>query len=145
PGYVVIANYNSPLQSVIGGETAAVDAAINALQAAGYQAVKIPVSHAFHTKIVAPASEPLRQIIARMHLQSPRIPDISTVHCDFYPTEREAMLDLFAHQVASPVQFIRGVQSLYAHGARIFVEVGPKRVLAGLTNDILKEKAPEVW
>ncbi|MGB9799729.1 MAG: SDR family NAD(P)-dependent oxidoreductase [Thermanaerothrix sp.] len=145
PGYVVIANYNSPLQSVIGGETAAVDAAINALQAAGYQAVKIPVSHAFHTKIVAPASEPLRQIIARMHLQSPRIPVISNVTGDFYPTEREAMLDLLAHQVASPVQFIRGVQTLYAHGARIFVEVGPKRVLAGLTNDILKEKAPEVW
>jgi malonyl CoA-acyl carrier protein transacylase len=144
PGYVVIANYNSPLQSVIGGETAAVDAAIVALQAVGYQAVKIPVSHAFHTQIVAPASEPLRQIIARMHLQPPRIPVISNVTGDFYPTKRETMLDLLARQVASPVQFIRGVQTLYAHGARVFVEVGPKRVLAGLASDILKDKATEV-
>ncbi|MCJ7531991.1 MAG: type I polyketide synthase [Anaerolineales bacterium] len=58
-GYVVIANINSPMQSVIGGATAAIDAALLAFQAANYQAVKIPVSHAFHTKIVAPASEPL--------------------------------------------------------------------------------------
>ncbi|MCX8025899.1 MAG: acyltransferase domain-containing protein, partial [Thermanaerothrix sp.] len=144
PGYVVIANYNSPLQSVIGGETAAVNAAIAALQAAGYQAVKIPVSHAFHTQIVAPASEPLRQIISRMHLQPPRIPVISNVTGEFYPAEREVMLDLLARQVASPVQFIRGVQTLYAHGARVFVEVGPKRVLAGLATDILKDKATEV-
>ncbi|WP_299024268.1 type I polyketide synthase [uncultured Thermanaerothrix sp.] len=144
PGYVVVANYNSPLQSVIGGETAAVDAAIRALQAAGYQAVKIPVSHAFHTQIVAPASEPLRKIIARMHLRPPRIPVISNVTGEFYPTERERMLDLLARQVASPVQFIHGVQTLYAHGARIFVEVGPKRVLAGLASDILREKASEV-
>jgi len=144
PGYVVIANYNSPLQSVIGGATPAVEAALEALQAAGYQAVKIPVSHAFHTQIVGPASEPLRQVIARMHLQPPRIPVISNVTGEFYPSDREAMLDLLARQVASPVQFIRGVQTLYARGARIFVEVGPKRVLAGLASDILREKASEV-
>ncbi len=58
-GYVVIANINSPVQSVIGGASKAVEAAIAAFQAAGIQAVKIPVSHAFHTKIVAPASAPL--------------------------------------------------------------------------------------
>jgi len=53
PGYVVIANYNSPLQSVIGGATPAVEAALEALQAAGYQAVKIPVSHASTPKLWA--------------------------------------------------------------------------------------------
>jgi malonyl CoA-acyl carrier protein transacylase len=139
PGYVVIANINSPLQCVIGGETAAVDAAIRAFLAAGLQATKIAVSHAFHTRIVAPASQPLRKVIARMNIQAPTIPIVANVTGQPYPTDREGILDILAAQVASPVQFVQGVNALYEQGARIFVEVGPKRVLSGLTADILKE------
>jgi len=138
-GYVVLANINSPLQSVIAGSTVAVDAAISAFQAADFQAVKIPVSHAFHTKIVAPASEPLRKVIDGMNIQSPRLPIAANVTGDWYPTEREAILDILADQVASPVQFIKGMQKLYNNGARIFIEVGPKRVLNALATDIFKE------
>ena len=138
-GYVVLANINSPQQSVIGGSTAAVDDALAAFQASGFQAVKIPVSHAFHTQIVAPASEPLRRVIARMNVQSPRIPVIANVTGGLYPTGKDDILDILARQVASPVQFIRGVQTLYEQGARVFAEVGPKRVLNALATDILKE------
>ncbi len=59
PGYAVIANINSNNQAVVGGATPAVMAAIDAFTAAGMQAIRIPVSHAFHTSIVAPASVPL--------------------------------------------------------------------------------------
>ncbi|MGD0879230.1 MAG: SDR family NAD(P)-dependent oxidoreductase, partial [Anaerolineales bacterium] len=138
-GYVVIANINSPVQCVIGGETAAVDAAIAAFLAAGLQATKIAVSHAFHTRIVAPASQPLRKVIARMNIQAPTIPIIANVTGKPYPTGHEEILDILAAQVASPVQFVQGVNALYEQGARIFVEVGPKRVLSGLVADILKE------
>lgn len=137
-GYVVVANVNSPVQSVIGGATKAVEAAIAACQAEGYQAVKIQVSHAFHTRIVAPASEPLRKVIERMHLHTPQIPIAANVTGEVYPTTREEILDMLARQVASPVQFIKGIETLYGLGARTFVEVGPKRVLNGLTADILK-------
>jgi malonyl CoA-acyl carrier protein transacylase len=137
-GYVVIANVNSPVQSVIGGATKAVEAAIAACQAEGYQAVKIQVSHAFHTRIVAPASEPLLKVIERMHLHTPQIPIAANVTGEVYPTTREEILDMLARQVASPVQFIKGIKTLYGIGARTFVEVGPKRVLNGLTADILK-------
>jgi len=140
PGYVIIANLNSPLQSVIAGETRAVEAAIEAFLAEGYQAVKIPVSHAFHSRIVSPASIPLRQIIARMNVQPPRIPIIANVTGEPYPAEREQILDMLALQLASPVQFIKSVETMYALGARVFVEVGPKRVLTSLVNDILKGK-----
>jgi malonyl CoA-acyl carrier protein transacylase len=140
-GYVVIANVNSPVQSVIGGATAAVEAAIQAFQAAGYQAVKIPVSHAFHTRIVAPASEPLRQVIARMNVQPPRLLVAANVTGGLYPSSREEILDLLALQVASPVQFIQGIETLYQNGARTFVEVGPKRVLNALAVDILKDRS----
>lgn len=139
-GYIVIANINSPVQSVLGGTTAAIDSAIEKFQASGFQAVKIPVSHAFHTKIVAPASEPVRQAIARMNIKSPTIPIVANVTGNIYPNGREEILNLLAQQVASPVQFVKSMQTLYNEGARIFVEVGPKRVLNALASDNLKGK-----
>ncbi len=142
-GYVVLANINSPLQSVIGGDTPSVDAAIAAFPAAGFQAVKIPVSHAFHTKIVAPASEPLRRVIERMNIQPPRIPIVANVTGELYPQTRAEILDILTRQVASPVQFVKGMQTLYREGGRVFIEVGPKRVLNALATDNLKDK-PDV-
>ncbi len=141
PDYVVIANINSPLQCVIGGTTRGVDLALEAFQQAGYQGTKIPVSHAFHTRIVAPASQPLREVIARMNIQSPRLTIAANVTGEVYPTTREEILDLLAAQVASPVQFIKGIETLYREGARVFIEVGPKRVLNALAMDILKGKS----
>lgn len=140
-GYVVLANYNSPIQSVIGGSTAGIDNALAAFNQAGFQAVKIPVSHAFHTQIVAPASGPLRSVIARMNVQSPRLPIMANVTGEVYPKDREQILDMLAQQVSSPVRFIQGVQNLYASGARVFIEAGPKRVLSSLVTDILSGQA----
>jgi len=138
-GYVVIANINSPLQSVLGGSTEAIDSAISMFTAEGFQAVRIPVSHAFHTQIVAPASEPLRAVIARMNLQSPRLPIVANVTGELYPSESGKILDLLAQQVASPVQFVKGMQTLYREGVRVFIESGPKRVLNALAQDNLKD------
>ena len=138
-GYVVIANINSPVQCVIGGATSSVEAAITTFLAEGLQATKIPVSHAFHTQIVGPASQPLRKVIDRMNVQNPKILIVANVTGKPYPTGRDEILDILAAQVASPVQFVQGITTLYEQGARVFVEVGPKRVLSGLVTDILKE------
>ena len=139
-GYVVIANINSDHQAVIGGATDAVTQAMAVLQKAGYDAAELPVSHAFHTSIVAPASEPLRQELARLRLESPHLPIVANVNGEFYPTGPGVvpqMLDLLARQVASPVQFVKGLCTLYEAGARIFVEVGPKKALQGFAEDVL--------
>jgi acyl transferase domain-containing protein/NAD(P)-dependent dehydrogenase (short-subunit alcohol dehydrogenase family) len=139
-GYVVIANINSEHQSVIGGASPAVEQAMAALIAAGYEVTPLPVSHAFHTSIVAPASEPLRQVLERLHLQAPRLPIVANINGGFYPTGPNVvpqMLDILAKQVAAPVQFIKGLGTLYAAGARMFVEVGPKKALHGFTEDVL--------
>src|SRR6185369_4440954 len=64
-GYVVVANLNSRAQCVVGGETEAVLRAVKVFQRLGYTATRIPVSHAFHTRIVAPASEPLGRVLDR--------------------------------------------------------------------------------
>ena len=139
-GYVVIANINSEHQSVIGGASRAVEEAAEALRKAGYDVTALSVSHAFHTSIVAPASEPLRRVLERLHLHSPRLPIVANVDGEFYPTGPNVvpqMLDILAKQVAAPVQFIKGLRTLYAAGARVFVEVGPKKALQGFAEDVL--------
>ncbi len=139
-GYVVIANVNSNRQGVIGGASKAVEKAMEAFQKAGYDVAALPVSHAFHTRIVAGASEPLRRVLERLHLQSPRLPIVANTNGEFYPTGPNVvpkMLDILTQQVASPVQFIKGLRTLYDAGARVFVEVGPKKALQGFAEDVL--------
>jgi len=139
-GNVVIANFNSSHQAVIGGASQAVEQAMEAFQKAGYDVSALPVSHAFHTSIVAGASEPLRRVLERLHLQSPRLPIVANTNGEFYPTGPDVvpkMLDILTQQVASPVQFIKGLRTLYDAGARMFVEVGPKKALQGFAEDVL--------
>ncbi|MGB9345502.1 MAG: acyltransferase domain-containing protein, partial [Ilumatobacteraceae bacterium] len=141
PGYAVVANINSNNQAVVGGATDAVLAAIDSFIAAGMQAVRIPVSHAFHTTIVAPASVPLVATLERLDVQPPRIPLVANVTGEFYPSDATSatMLEYLGRQVASPVQFVKGLHTLYDAGARVFVEVGPKRALHGFVEDVLGE------
>ncbi|HVN06357.1 MAG TPA: beta-ketoacyl synthase N-terminal-like domain-containing protein, partial [Bryobacteraceae bacterium] len=146
-GYVVIANVNSTGQSVIGGSSAAVAEAAEMFLKAGFNVVELPVSHAFHTSIVAPASEPLRRMLQRLRLQSPRIPIVANLDGEFYPTGpgvAPTMIDMLAQQVAAPVQFVKGLQTLYNAGARVFVEVGPKKALQGFAEDVLGDKGDVV-
>ena len=146
-GYVVIANINSEHQAVIGGASQAVTQAMEVFQNAGFQVAALPVSHAFHTSIVAAASEPLRAALGRLHLESPRVPIVANVNGEFYPAGPDVvpkMLDILALQVASPVQFVKGLRTLYDAGARVFVEVGPKKALQGFAEDVLGDRGDVV-
>jgi acyl transferase domain-containing protein/NAD(P)-dependent dehydrogenase (short-subunit alcohol dehydrogenase family) len=139
-GYVVIANINSEHQAVIGGASKAVTQAMQAFQEAGYEVSSLSVSHAFHTSIVAAASEPLRRVLERLHLAAPRLPVVANTNGEFYPTGAGVvpkMIDILAEQVAAPVQFVKGLRTLYDAGARVFVEVGPKKALQGFAEDVL--------
>ncbi len=142
-GYVVIANVNSNHQAVIGGASKPVEQAMEAFQKAGFEVSPLSVSHAFHTTIVAAASEPLRQVLERLHLASPRLPIVANTNGEFYPMGPNVvpqMLDILAQQVAAPVQFVKGLRTLYEAGARVFVEVGPKKALQGFAEDVLGER-----
>ena len=121
-GYVVIANVNSNRQAVVGGGSQAVEQAMEAFQKAGYDVAALTVSHAFHTSIVAGASEPLRRVLERLHLESPRLPIVANTNGEFYPMGPGVvpkMLDILTQQVASPVQFVKGLRTLYDAGARV--------------------------
>jgi len=142
-GYVIPANINSYNQVVIGGASKAVERVIEVFTQKGYQAQRIPVSHAFHTRIVAPASGPLRKQLDRFHITPPRIPLVANVTGEVYPTTVEEIKDILEKQIASPVQWVKGLETLYREGVRCFVEVGPKKALKGFVDDVLGSK-PDV-
>jgi acyl transferase domain-containing protein len=138
--YVVIANINSTREAVIGGSTTGVEKAMAALREAGFVARALQVSHAFHTKIVAPAGDSLEKVLSSMTLRPPAIPIVANVTGEFYPMGPGVvpeMISLLGRQVYSPVQFIKGLNTLYDAGARLFVEMGPKRILYGFVEDVL--------
>ncbi len=139
-GYVVPANINSHSQSVIGGASDAVEQASVLFEEQGFRAIQIPVSHAFHTEIVAPASGPFREVLDRLRFAEPQLPIVANVTGEFYPETVEEIKDMLQVQVASPVQWVKGLETLYAVGIRTFVEAGPKRALRGFARDVLKDK-----
>ena len=139
-GYVVAANKNCPVQTVIAGGTQAVKQACELAQQQGIQVVPLNVSAAFHTSIVAPASEPLRRVLSRLDFHAPQIPVYTNVDATPYPADPDAARDILAKQVAAPVEWIAELNALYDAGARVFIEVGPKRALAAFVDATLGKK-----
>ncbi|MFK7928905.1 MAG: beta-ketoacyl synthase N-terminal-like domain-containing protein, partial [Myxococcota bacterium] len=142
-GYVIAANKNCPSQTVIAGASDAVDEAIERFQARGVTVYRLPVSHAFHSSIVAPASEPLRGVLTRLGLKAPRRPITTNVTSEYYPTDDtavDAVIDTLAKQISAPVEWIAQLERMYEDGARVFVECGPKRALTGFAVSILKRR-----
>jgi len=145
-GYVIAANKNSPKMTVIAGETAPVKAAMAKFEAEGFQTVALATSHAFHSRIVAPANEPLRRFLENLEINWPNIPITSNVDGGWYPMDdggdsKTAILAKLAPQMASSVEWTSQINSMYDAGARIFLEVGPKRALTVFASQILEGKA----
>ncbi|MBA2665313.1 MAG: SDR family NAD(P)-dependent oxidoreductase [Bradymonadaceae bacterium] len=140
-GYVVCANINCPGQTIIAGLSDAVAQAVKLFEAADHQVVMLPVSHAFHTKVVAEASAPLRHHLGTVNIASPRLPILTNVTGDYYPAGpgvEDSIRDLLSEQVAAPVEFIKLIERMYADGVRTFVEVGPKRAQTSFVANILE-------
>ena len=138
--YVICANKNCPRQTVIAGSSAGVDKAVELLTAQGLQCIYLPVSAAFHSEIVAPASKPLRNVLGRLDVKAPKVRVLSNVGAAPYPDDPEAIRDNLATQVASAVEWIGIMERMYDEGVRTFIEVGPKKALTGFCMDIFKDK-----
>ena len=144
-GYVIAANKNSPKMTVIAGETAPVKEAMSRFESEGFQCVALATSHAFHSRIVAPANEPLRRFLENLDIRWPKIPITSNVDGGWYPMDdggdsKAAILSKLAPQMASSVEWTSQINSMYDAGARLFLEVGPKRALTVFASQILEGK-----
>jgi [acyl-carrier-protein] S-malonyltransferase len=131
-GVVSSANYNSPQQTVIAGEAAAVERAIAlAKQGGAKRAVPLPVSAPFHCALMQPAAEKLAPELARVRFADPRVPVITNVEAE--PNTSGARIPaLLERQVTAPVRFIESVRKLAALGVTRVIEIGPGSVLTGL-------------
>lgn len=139
PGIVVPANYNCPGQLVISGTVEAVNAACEALKAAGAKrALVLQVGGAFHSPLMEPARAELETAIAYTPIVNPRCPIYQNV--DAHPRKDPARIkaNLIA-QLTAPVRWTQTMQNMLTDGATKVVEVGPGTVLQGLFKKVSKE------
>ena len=135
-GTVVCANYNCPGQLVISGEVAAIDAACEALKAAGAKrALKLKVGGAFHSPLMEPARAELAAAIEATDIHEPVCPVFQNVDALPHTDPAEIKANLVA-QLTAPVRWTQTVRNMIADGATEFVELGPGKVLQGLVAKI---------
>ncbi|MFJ9742146.1 SDR family oxidoreductase [Streptomyces sp. NPDC101166] len=137
---VVVANRNSPEQTVISGPSEAVADAVRLLREAGLGAKRIPVACAFHSPLVAGAGDRFAQALAARPVHAPEFPVWSNRTAAPYPADPEAVRAELAAQIGAPVAFVEQIEAMYAAGARIFVEAGPGSVLTRLVGRILGDR-----
>jgi [acyl-carrier-protein] S-malonyltransferase len=131
------ANYNSPGQVVVSGEDPAVDeCCVEAEREGARRAIKLKVSGAFHSPLVASAAHRLKPAIERVRFSEPVAPFMSTVTAKIEPAQRIG--GLLVEQLTAPVKFTQSTTELIRGGVRTFVEVGPGNVLSGLVKRIDK-------
>jgi [acyl-carrier-protein] S-malonyltransferase len=129
------ANYNCPGQLVISGETPSVDeACLEATREGARRAIRLRVSGAFHSPLVARAADRLRPAIDRVTFHDPRSAFMSTVTAKIEDAQRYG--ELLVDQLTAPVRFTQAAGELIAQGVTTFVEVGPGNVLSGLLKRI---------
>ena len=136
-GQVVEAvNFNAPAQVVIAGHKAAVERACEIAKAKGAKrALGLPVSAPFHSSLLQPASDRLRDYLTTLTFSAPQIPLINNVDVAIV-TDPAGIKDALVRQAAHPVRWVESMQSIAAGGVTRLVECGPGKVLAGLAKRI---------
>jgi len=138
-GIVDVANYNSPGQVVISGEVAAVESASRYAKEAGAKRVlPLNVSGGFHSRLMQPAAEALREELAHTQVFDAKIPVVANVTAGFVKSGDE-IKDALARQIAGSVRWDESLKFMAGEGAGSFVEVGPGKVLAGLVKRTLSD------
>ena len=129
------ANYNCPGQIVVSGEDGAVEELSAEAESLGARrAIKLKVSGAFHSPLVASAAKRLKPAIERVPFRETTAPFMSTVTAKVEPATRLATL--LVDQLTAPVRFTQAASGLVGEGVKTFVEVGPGNVLSGLVKRI---------
>jgi [acyl-carrier-protein] S-malonyltransferase len=129
------ANYNCPGQLVVSGQTDAVDEVCSEAQREGARrAIRLKVSGAFHSPLVALAAERLRPAVDRIEFKIPTAQFMSTVTAKIEDAQRYRTL--LVEQLTAPVKFTQAAGGLIGQGVTTFVEVGPGNVLSGLLKRI---------
>ena len=138
-GYVDVANYNSPAQVVITGDSEAVKAASDYMLANGVRrVVPLAVSGAFHSKFMEGAGKEFASFISDFELNNASIPVITNVDAQM-TTSSEDFRAKMPKQIYSSVHWTQTIEKMVSEGVDTFIEIGPGKVLAGLNKKIAPE------
>ncbi|MBP6493287.1 MAG: ACP S-malonyltransferase [Rhodoferax sp.] len=129
-------NFNDPAQTVIAGSKAAVEKACEVLKANGAKrALPLPVSAPFHSSLMKPAAEKLREQLESVEFGSPQMALINNIDVAV-EVDADRIRDALYRQAFGPVRWVECVQAIKAHGLTTLVECGPGKVLAGMVKRI---------
>jgi [acyl-carrier-protein] S-malonyltransferase len=129
-------NFNDPAQTVIAGSKAAVEKACEVLKAKGAKrALPLPVSAPFHSSLMKPAADRLRERLAATPFAASRIPVINNIEASV-ETDPDRIRSALYEQAFGPVRWVDCVRAIKARGITTIVECGPGKVLAGLCKRI---------
>ena len=134
---IVVSHDNCPHQSIVCGSEASVAQVIAQLRGDRVLAQELPFRSGFHSPMLAPYVDPVREATARVPLQAPRVPVWSATTAAPYPDEPEAVRDLVIRHLLEPVRFRELALRLHDDGVRVFVQVGVGS-LVGFLDDTLK-------
>ena len=129
-------NFNDPAQTVIAGGNAAVEKACEILKAAGAKrALPLPVSAPFHSSLMLPAAQRLKEKLSATPIATPTIPVVNNIDVALQ-TDPDAIREALYRQAFGPVRWVECVAAIKARGVHTLIECGPGKVLAGLTKRI---------
>ncbi|CAN5736595.1 ACP S-malonyltransferase [soil metagenome] len=129
-------NFNDPKQTVIAGTKAGVEKACEALKAKGAKrALMLAVSAPFHSSLMKPAAERLKERLASVAITAPQIPVVNNIDVSI-ETDPAAIRDALYRQAFGAVRWVETVQAIRARGVSHIVECGPGKVLAGMVKRI---------
>ena len=133
-----VANFNSPNQAVIAGNTEAVDRAVERLSGVAKRVIKLKVSAPFHCALMKPAQDRLAADLERLNFSEPAVPVVTNVDARA-TTAPDELRDALVRQVSAPVRWVDSMQLLIEQPVGTFVEVGPGKVLSGLMRQISRD------
>jgi [acyl-carrier-protein] S-malonyltransferase len=139
-GSVEVANHNSPRQVILTGEKDALQRAAEIAKKKGAKLiVPLKVSGPWHSRFMAEASDRMREKLSEVSLGKPSIPVVSNVTAEPHPQDPERIRKTLVDQIISPVRWSSSIGWLVQQGHRLFLEVGPGKVLTGMMKDIDRE------
>lgn len=138
---VVLANKNSHEQGVLSGPEQNILKAESICRNHGFICQRLRVSAAFHTPLMKSARDDFEKVVSDIHFADSHIPVFSNTTGTIYPDKEKDIRKLLADQILNPVDFVSEIQNIFEFGVRTFLEVGPKKVLTGLIQSILKGRS----
>ena len=141
---VVVANDNSPGQVVVSGPTDQIEIAEEAFERDYIASMRLPVDTAFHSDVVADATDPFAEFLAPVDIDAPDVDVYANATADAYAPDPDDVRSTLTTQIESPVRFVEMIRQMHDDGASTFIEVGPHDTLSGLASRCLDGEDVEV-